>query len=65
MTEVMSTALSYAKQYMNARKIQGICRHDNIASRRVMEKNGFKFVRQVEMPDKHGEMELELIKVLD
>ena len=46
----VDTALAYAKHYVNARHIQGICRADNIASRRVMEKNGFRYLCQAEMP---------------
>ena len=57
----MSTALSYAKTRMNAKYIQGICRYDNIASKRVMEKNGFEFRCEVEMPLKKGGTEMELV----
>lgn len=59
MTAVMDIALSYAKEHMNAKYIQGIRRHDNIASKRVMEKNGFAFTQQVEMPLKKGGTEIE------
>lgn len=61
MTAVMNVALSYAKEHMNAKYVQGICRHDNIASKRVMEKNGFAFIRQVEMPLKKGGTETEYV----
>lgn len=59
MTVVVDTALRYAKQYMNAKHIQGICRADNTASRRVMEKNGISFLCQAEMPIRGGRVELE------
>jgi len=61
MTAVMATALAYAKQYMNAKQIQGIFRADNVASRRVMEKNGFKYVCEAEMPIRRGGQELEVV----
>lgn len=61
MTTVIATALAYAKQYMNARHIQGIFRANNTASRRVLEKTGFKYVCEAEMPIRGGGKELEVI----
>lgn len=61
MTAVTGTALAYAKQHMNAKYVQGIFRYDNIGSKRVMEKNGFEFVCEVEMPVRGGELQLQKV----
>lgn len=61
MTAVTTTALQYAMQYMNARYIQGTFRADNIASKRVLEKNGFAYLCEAKMPVRGGKEELEIV----
>jgi RimJ/RimL family protein N-acetyltransferase len=65
MTAVVAEGLAYAKQYMNAGHIQGMCRSDNIASRRVLEKNGFIQQHQQEANELQMEWKkLGLLKVV-
>ncbi|MDR1002240.1 MAG: GNAT family N-acetyltransferase [Oscillospiraceae bacterium] len=52
-TEAVKAFLPVIMQYLDISKIYGICRADNIASRKVLEKNGFIFLDEA-MRDYHG-----------
>ena len=47
MTSALSLSLSLAREYMCARRFEGICRDANIGSRRVLEKCGFRQISEV------------------
>ena len=57
MTAAVKVSLGLAERYMNARRFEGICRADNLASRKVLEKCGFVLDREgeVEMVWKDGQ----------
>jgi len=57
MTSALKTAIDLSRTYMHAEIFQGICRSDNIGSRKVFEKNGFVFDRNGVMPWKGAAME--------
>lgn len=50
MSAAVNTLLEYANDYMNAKYIQGVCRKDNPASRRVLGRSGFVYKQEAEMP---------------
>ncbi|TPM38092.1 GNAT family N-acetyltransferase [Mesorhizobium sp. B2-3-4] len=50
-TEVIRETLAFAFGHLHARRVIGLVRTANIASRRVLEKNDFRFEREVMLHD--------------
>ena len=60
-TAALQTSLLLAERYMHAKSFEGICLADNVGSRRVLEKCGFRLVKEVDMLWKKGKRKRVLV----